>query len=343
MLRSLVVPCSVGLSTLACFPAPKPDGDRVVGTSGIVEFGSDDAAYSTSEATAVPPSDDPGDRATTAGESTGAVEMPTSDDGSDGGTSGEVGEPGELPPGYPVDQPFGDDIRELDLVGRWIMPWDPAGVPHVVLEVADDGSFAWFERAADCNDLGVASGNLWVEGTQLVLAVDVWDKSAPWDTESAIGVAFDAPFRMRIGYTPMGGYLGLAGPQGLVGVAPWQGRSYARLDATVGATGVWAAESELWATPPGDPSPTLVVRDRFDAQTPEASTALVVHGRTWWWPEGPAPDADQQTNGPWSDDTPGNVAGAATIVGVLHAYDAVGLISFVGDRSFKLGVSSPCP
>ncbi len=339
------VPLAV-LSLAACFPAPKGDGDIVVGSSGIDGFGSDDAPYTTAP-------DDMGDTSTSGvdpstsssatndapGESSfGDVTTGGGDD-----ESSDSGTPGELPQGYPVDQPFGDDVRELDLVGTWVMPWVPIAVPHVVLVVAADGGFTWTERAADCSVTGSADGNLWVEGTQLAMSVATWDKTSPWDTEARIGVELDAPFRMRIGYTPMGGFLGLSAPEDMVDMAPWRGRGYSRIDASVGANGNWAAESELWATPPDEDAPVLVVRERFDAHVLDTNTATIVAARTWWYPEGPSADEPEQDGGPWSDDTPGNVAGAATIVGVPHAYDAAGLISFAADRSFKLGVVAPCP
>lgn len=340
MARSIALLCCLSTVTAACFPAPKPDGDVMVGTTGIEAVGSDDAPYTTGtvadgETTAATDA--------TSGDATTTSSTSSIGDSSDGGSSGDSGEPGELPPGYPTDQPFGDDVRELDLVGRWTMPWEPAGQDHVEWVIADDGSFEWFERTAACELVGDGRGRLWVEGTQLAFAVDVWDKPTPWDTAAATGVEFAAPWRMRIGYTPMGGYLGLAAPRDLVAIAPWQGHGYSRLDATMGPTGAWAGESELWATPPDAALPVLVVRDRFDAQVPETATALLVHGRTWWWPDGPSEDAAEQVNAPWSDQTPGNLAGAATIAGVLHAYDALGLISFVADRSFKLGAAPPCP
>ena len=46
--------------------------------------------------------------------------------------------------------------------------------------------------------------------------------------------------------------------------------------------GNWAAESELWATPPGDDAPVLVVRERFDAHVPDTVTATLVDTRTWF-------------------------------------------------------------
>ncbi len=329
----------------ACFPAPKGDGDIVIGTSGIEGLGSDDAAYTTAATDVDPEGKTTGDTSTSGGATTDApgessVGDVTTDDG--GESSSDGGTPPELPPGYPVDQPFGDDVREADLVGTWVTPWVPSGVPHVVLTIAEDGGFTWTERAGDCSVTGSADGNLWVEGTQLALSVATWAKTLPWDTIDATGVEFEAPFRMRIGYTPMGGFLGLSAPQDLVAMTPWHGRGYSRLDASAGANGNWAAESELWATPPGDDAPVLVVRERFDAHVLDSNIATLVAARTWWYPQGPSADEPAQDAGPWSDDTPGNAAGAATIVGVPHAYDAVGLISFAGDRSFKLGVVAPC-
>jgi len=346
---SFVLLTLCALTPLACFPAPKGEGDIAIGTSGIDDFGSDDAPYTTASATpdATSTPESTADASTDAMETTGGDDAPGEsssavDVTTDGGGSSDDGVPGELPPGYPIEQAFGDDVRETDLIGTWVMPWVPVAVPHVVLVVADDGGFTWTERGADCSVTGSADGNLWVEGSQLGMSVASWDKTAPWETLDATGTEFDAPFAMRIGYTPMGGFLGLAAPEGMVDMAPWEGRSYSRLDVSSGVNGNWAAESELWATPPGDDAPVLVVRERFDAHVPDTSTATLVDTRTWWYPEGPNADEPAQDIGPWSDDTPGNVAGAATIVGVAHAYDGVGLITFSGDRTFKLGVAAPC-
>ncbi|MBX7077602.1 MAG: hypothetical protein K1X88_00360 [Nannocystaceae bacterium] len=328
--------------TIACFPTPKSTEAIAYGssTTGIELGGSDDSPYvgsSDGSTAGVAPPADLGDASSASGSSGG-------DGTTTAGTSGDGGwdTGGDPPPGFPGVEPFGDDVRELDLVGRWSLPWDPTGVASVTLDIADDGAFSWIERDPACGTTATAAGSMWVSGSQLVLHFDAWDKPTPWDTESAIGVDIAPPYRMRVGYVPMGGFLGLAAPEGMVAFAPWQGRAYVRLDATVGATGNWAAETELWAIPPDEASPALIVRDRYDATLSGTAPAVQVRGRTWWWPDAGAAEPDDAHSGPWSDDTPGNTAGAATILGAPYAYDAAGLFSFAADRSFKLGVTGPC-
>ncbi len=345
MSRPLRIASSLALaaSASACFAAPPAEGGDVVGSTGVDSAFGDEAPYTTSNSGDDGSSNDTSSAAGTDGSDTrDAGGTTTFGTDVDTGPTGD-GTNGGLPPGFPSDAPFGDDVRELDLVGRWLMPWSPSGVPHVQLDIAADGAFMWVERDGDCTPLGAAEGTLWVEGTQLAMAVEVWDKTPPWDTVAATGGALQAPFRMRLGYTPMGGYLGVSGPRDLTAIAPWYGRGYARLDAGTGVVGSWVAESELWATPAGEDTPALIVRDRFDAHVPATSQAQLASRQMWWWPEGPVPAGDESESGPWIDETPGNIAGAASIVGVRHAYDALGLISFVADRSFVLGAPAPCP
>lgn len=346
MLTSIIRPLAATALVVAALPAcitpPKLDGDVVVGTSGVDVAASDESPYSTGEgdvstSSSAPESSEGGDDETAA-----TTESSSPDVGTETGTE-ETGEPGELPPGYPVDQAFGDDVRELDLIGRWVVPWSPVGRDHVEIEVDAAGGFAWRERDADCTVVGSADGSLWVEGTQLVLSVDAWDKPMPWDTETAIGVELAAPFRMRVGYTPMGGYLGFAAPPDLTSVIPWSGRAYSRLDASAGPVGSWAAEAELWATPPDEASPALIVRERREADVAPTAMAHVAGSRTWWWPDGPSPDDGDEITAPWLDETPGNVAGAAVIADVRHAYDGVGMITFTDETALVLTASSPCP
>lgn len=333
----------VGVAAVpSCIMPPKLDGDVVVGTSGVEIAGSDESPYTTGEGETSTTSWSP--ETSEAGDDEATSEgSPPPDVGVDTGTE-DTGEPGQLPPGYPVDQMFGDDVRELDLVGHWVMPWNPAGRDHVEITIDAAGTFEWRERDADCSVVGSADGSLWVESGQLVLAVDAWDKPMPWDTAAAIGIEFAAPFRMRVGYTPMGGYLGFAAPPDLTSVLPWTGRAYARLDASVGPVGTWAGESELWATPPDANAPALIVRERRDAQVLSASTAHVAGTRTWWWPDGPSLDGDgDDVTATWLDETPGNVAGAAVIAELRHAYDGVGLITFTDETALALIAESPCP
>jgi len=324
----------------ACFATPKSEvdlGDEV--STGIaLDDGDEDPYAPTTDADV--------------GSSSGAVETGDTtaastdvDTGTvDPGTTGvaDTGESGGERPGFPDAEPFGDDVRELDLVGSWAVPWDPTGVADVVLQIGDDGSFTWRETRADCSEAGSASGRLWVEGTQLVMHVELWDKRAPWDVEAQLGEPLVAPFRMRVGYSPMGGYLGISARRQWTDVLQWRGVGYARLDATSGPTGQWAAEAELWAIPQGEVAAQLLVRDRYEATIVAGGTALVDHGWTWWWPAQGAPEQESES-GTWSDDTPGNTAGAATIAGDPFAYDALHLMAFASDRTFKLGVVSDCP
>lgn len=320
----------VAVSLVAgCFAKPRdPVAEGEASTGISLPAGSDGEAFETGAATS----------GGIAGTSTAG------DDGSDGvGSSGGV-TPLDL--GTAVDPfattgVFGDDVRELDLVGTWTMPWDPTGVADVSIAIADDGSFTWRETTATCEDAGGGTGVLWIEGNQLVLHVDTWDRAAPWDVADVLGGPLVPPFRMRLGDVPMGGFLAFAAPSTLTDVRSYQGMGYVRLDASSGAGGTWASESELWAVPAGESRGVLVVRDRYDA-TLGSGPARVQHTRTWWWPDGPTGEPDASASLPWSDDTPGNVAGAASIGGEPYAYDATGLFAFAGDRSFKLGVSSDC-
>lgn len=238
---------------------------------------------------------------------------------------------------------FGDDVRETDLVGVWTMPWEPVGVPDVSLTIADDGAFVWRESNAGCTVAAEARGWLWVENTQLVLHVATWNKRLPWDVEDRLGLTIEPPFRLRLGYSPMGGYLGIAGPDHLLAISDWQGRSYDRIDAGTGPGGAWVAEAELWAEVEGELEPQLIVRDRFSASLTDPNTATLTMERSWWWPaDGPDVDTPIETNGSWVDETPGYTAGAATVNGGSFAYDALHLMSFASEQSFRLGVSSDC-
>jgi hypothetical protein len=329
------------LVCIGCFASPTGDDPEIyAGNDG--EDGSDGAPYlpetsATMGVTSSGSAGDESDGSSEHGSDGGETEAGTSDDGSGGAAPWDEG---DVPVGFPLLEPFGDDVRETDLVGTWTTPWDPTGVPDVQLTIAADGTFVWQERDAECGAVGLASGSLWVASSQLVMHFDAWDKRPAWDAEEEIAVAIDPPYRMRLGYTPMGGFLGISAPAGLTATGDWAGRGYVRLEGSTGASGSWGAEAELWAVPPGELGPVLVARDRFDAEL-GGGPAQLTHGRTWWWPQQLArPDAHE--SGPWSDDTPGNVAGAATVLGVMHAYDATGLISFTAQRSFKLGVSSDC-
>ncbi len=334
---------TVGVVLVAgCFPAPKSDTALAdSGTGGIDLGGSDESPFGSESGGSTGGAQGSSGGGDTTGTATTAAQDGTGSSG-DGDTGGGWDtDGGELPPGFPGVEPFGDDVRELDLVGVWTLPWQPVGVPNVTLTIDAAGDFTWSEYDAACVREGGGDGFLWVSSGQLVLHFDAWDQPLPWDTEAALGVAVEAPFRTRLGYTPMGGYLGLAAPERMTAIAPWSGRAYVRLDGGSGGAGAWAAESELWAIPDGESSPTLLVRDRYDATLSGSAPASLSLTRTWWWPATVA-DAPVVQFGPWSDDTPGNTAGAATVLSILHAYDPTGLFTFTADRSFKLAAASPC-
>ena len=63
--------------------------------------------------------------------------------------------------------------------GVWTMPWDPTDHWDSTLYFYDDGYFEWIEWSAACDELTYAGGSLWVEGTQIVLHVDAWERPLP--------------------------------------------------------------------------------------------------------------------------------------------------------------------
>jgi hypothetical protein len=331
----------------ACFAAPELDVPSFgEGSTGIALDGGDEQPYvpegsSEDEAgdTEGPASTsgtvDPSDTDATTGELPGTTGVdPTVADED----SGETG----IEPVFPTPEPFGDDVRELDLVGTWTVPWDPNGVPDVMITIAADGTFTWIETEADCSPAGSASGQLWVESSQLVMHVDAWDKKDPWDVQEALGEPLAVPFRMRLGYAPMGGFLGISARKRFTDVMTWRGVGYVRVDAGSGPQGQWIGEAELWGVPAGASEPQLLVRDRYSANLLAGGAALVDHSWTWWWPEQGLEETDA-AEGDWIDQTPGNVAGAVVVDGDTLAYDATQLMSFEADRAFKLGVVSDCP
>ena len=315
--------------------AMTPDGTDVTGVD--TDSGSDAGEGTASETGS--PATSSSDSASGTASTSSTTSDATGTTGEEGETTGGTGNlPSFGPPGV-----FGDDVRETDLVGVWTTPWDPVGVPDVSITIAADGSFDWRETSADCSTVRTAAGRLWVEGTQLVIEADAWDKRDPWQVEERLGAPLARPFRMRLGYGPMGGYLGIAGADGLLQQVAWQGRTYDRQAAGVGADGSWVAEGELWALIEDEPEPRLVVRDRFSAELGPAGAATLTTQRSWWYPgEKPDTEAPAVINTTWFDETPGAAVGAANVGGTRHAYDAVHMISFTADQSFQLGVVSDC-
>lgn len=277
------------------------------------------------------------------------VTSPTSatDTDPDTGTTGQV-------PGWPDPGIFGDDVQEVDLVGVWTMPWEPTDHWDSTLYVYDDGYFEWIEWSAACDELTYAGGSLWVEGTQIVMHVDAWERPLPWVTEDVIGQSFPPPFRLRLGYTVLGDSLAFAAPPGLFGQVPYPGRSYVQIEDTGDAlAGVWVAEAELFAIPEGESSPFVIVRDRYEAYLdppfPGTSEGTGTRQRIqiYYWPEPPVMTPAIYEGGNWQDLNPGQSAGAALVNGSeTHAYGVSygtpSLMSWTAETSFKLGVSSDC-
>jgi hypothetical protein len=239
-------------------------------------------------------------------------------------------------------EPFGDDVKELDLVGTWAAPsygavlsWD------LELTWFADGRFTWVERDDRCGVVVDAAGVGWVDGTQLVLEVRRWDGPPPWDTASVVGVTFSPPFRLRLGFALQGSYLAFVGPDPLTASATWSGRAYARQNTGVGPQGSWVAEAELIAAPPGEVVPTVIARDRFVAELAAGGDGVVRHERRYLWPAGLTLPPSIR-DGAWIDANPGQSAGAADVGGVTHAYDARSLITFTQFGALRRGARSDC-
>lgn len=265
----------------------------------------------------------------------------------DTGTTGEV-------PGWPDPGVFGDDVQEVDLVGVWTMPWDPTDHWDSTLYVYDDGYFEWIEWSADCDALTYASGSLWVEGTQIVMHVESWERPLPWATEDVIFETFPPPFRLRLGYTVLGEYMAFAAPPGITAVEPYAGRSYLQIeDGGDALAGTWVAEAELHAIPQGEVSPAVIVRDRYEAYLdppfPDTSEGTGERARIqiYYYADPPLMTPAIYEGGNWQDLNPGQSAGAALVNGnETHAYGpsygALQLMSWTAETSFRLGVASDC-
>jgi hypothetical protein len=272
---------------------------------------------------------------------------PTTDSETDTETTGPM-------PGWPDPGVFGDDVQEVDLVGTWTMPWDPSEHWDSTLYVYDNGYFEWIEWSAGCEELTYVAGSLWVEGTQIVMHVDAWERPLPWATEDVIGQSFPPPFRLRLGYTVLGEYLAFAAPPGITAQAAYAGRSYLLIeDGGEALAGTWVAEAELHAIPDGESSPFVIVRDRYeaylDAPFPGTSEGTGARQRiqTYYYPEPPQMTDPIYEGGNWQDLNPGQSAGAALVDGnEQHAYGpsygATQLMSWTAETSFRLGVASDC-
>ncbi len=273
----------------------------------------------------------------------------------DGTTTGDTDSGGG---GFPDAPAFGTNILDLDLVGVWGLNWDqPAGFDSV-LDIDDMGNFVWTETSADCADTTVASGHLWVEGAQVVMHVEVWDRQLPWDTEAVLGESFDPPFRLRMSFSLQGGgvdsYLALAAPSRITEAAPYAGESYIRLStAGVHLGGTWRGEAELEAIPLGASDPVVIVRDVYQAlldaeQAPDApeGTGVRATNTTYF----PMPVAfDTFDGGNWTCLGGCPQPSGTTLVddNNLYTYGPYGgqthLLTFASGRTFRGGYASDCP
>ena len=277
---------------------------------------------------------EPGESSGESSGSSGSTGQPPA--GSDSG--GESSSTGELPlPSFPEPAPFGDDAVETGLVGTWTSPWVPDGLASVSLAVEADGRFAWTEASGDCVETYAASGMLWVEGTQLVLHVEAWDKRDPWPLTEPL----ELPFRLRLPFGVVNGVMGLAGDEALAGVRAWEGRSYARVGSGTGPGGSWMAQAELWGLIRGEPEPRLIVSDTHQAELAAGGAATLTIHRAWSYPDA-VDDPPNVGNGTWVDHHPGYAAGAVTISGTVHAYSPETLVTWDNARGLKLGVLPPC-
>ena len=189
---------------------------------------------------------DPSDGTTSGGNDVTTGGDPSGDPSGTGSGETTGGEPGtttddDPEPAFPPAEPFGDDAAESGLAGTWTVAWNPDGTPHWTLDIAADGSFTWFEAAASCNATAAASGVLWVEGNQLVLHLDTWDKRDPWPVESVIGAPLQTPFRLHLDYAMAMGMLSISGPWALTAMLGWEGRVYQR-ESGSGPAGTWTPD-----------------------------------------------------------------------------------------------------
>lgn len=276
-----------------------------------------------------------GDDAATGGDSSG-----TTDEGTTGGEpEGTTG--GEPRPTFPPAEPFGDDVTESGLAGTWTVAWNPDGTPHWTLDIAADGSFTWFEAAASCNATAVASGVLWVEGKQLVLHLETWDKREPWPVESVVGAPLETPFRLHLDYAMAMGMLSVSGPWELTAMLGWEGRVYQR-ESGSGPAGTWTTQASLEAILPGEDSPRIVARDTYSMETAAGAQAHVTTQRTWLHGDAPLEQPGVTETEVWYTLTPGQPQGLISIGGIQHLYDAGRLVAFDETRIFSEEAPTGC-
>lgn len=298
-----------------------------------------------------PTTTDPTTTDSTTTDPTDATTTDTTDTDTDSDTDGG---------GFDEPPVFGTNPLDFDLVGVWGLNWEPESGFDSVLDVDDAGNFMWTETSADCSESTVASGLLWVEGSQVVMHVELWDRQLPWDTEAVLGESFEPPFRLRLSYSLQGSgaddYLTFAAPGRITEGAPYTGESYVQTDAQGDfLAGTWRGEAQLDAIPAGETDPVTVVRDTFVASlgTEFASDdPQGLGGRSittqYFLPVGEGTQSIVYLGGNW-----GCLGGCPdpsglTLIngGNLYTYGPYGahqhLLSFATGRTFRSNVVSDC-
>lgn len=259
--------------------------------------------------------------------------------------------------GFPDAPPFGSNVLDLDLVGTWNLNWDPVTGADSVIDIDDAGNFTWTESSADCSQSTVAAGYLWVEGSQVVMHVEQWDRQLPWDTEPVLGESFPPPFRLRMSFSLQGtggvAYLGLGAPTRVVETSPYAGASFIRLTQAGGFIGgTWHGEAQLEAIPAGETDPVVIVRDTYEALL-DAESGVDPEGtgtratNTQYFPI--AQSSWVYDGGNWTclGGCPA-VAGTTLVNGSnLYTYGPYGgqthLLPFESGKTFKRDEPSDCP
>ncbi len=313
---------------------------------------------------------------------TGGTDGTDGTQGTDGtgtdGTDGTGGTDGTMTDGtgtdtegeeqyFPEPEPFGDDVQELDLVGTWTLHWeeldgmyvwDPLTPWNSELTINELGEFVWREIDEACMSETLATGQVWVKGSQIVMHVDTWERALPWPSLEVLGEAMDPPFRMQLSYALLGPNLGLTAPPGITETAPYDGRNYIRVDATgqyLGGT--WWGEAQMSAVPMGEMESFLMVRDTYKAfldpdptpdEMPYESTGSRSIQRVWWYPDPDIFEPVTFEGGGWTCLGDCGAAGQTLISGNnLYAYGQYAgvqrMSSFVSGKIFKRDVVSTCP
>jgi hypothetical protein len=260
-----------------------------------------------------------------------------------------------------VDPPaFGTNPLDFDLVGVWGLNWDPSSGFDSVLDVDDAGNFMWTETSADCTSSTLASGFLWVEGSQVVMHVEVWERPLPWDTEPVLGETFDPPFRLRMSFSLQGSgaddYLTFGAPGTITATAPYTGESYVQIAAEGDfLAGDWHGEAQLDAIPAGETAAVTIVRDsynadlqlEFAADDPEGFGTRAITTQ-YFLPEGMGTQSTIFLGGNWGCQGGCPDPSGLTLIngGNLYTYGPYGaqehLLTFETGRTFRSNVVSDC-